>query len=234
MMSYLYQIELLTLFFNIDSSEKFKNEFRTLVDSFVPHPLYFNKDSIEDGKTWIESILKLDEMNRIVSMIDSLSNPYAFNVKINEDVKEYSLVSFEDITQTLIKRIMIENHVNIDTKSGAYNKDYFLHVRKSYEDAAIFNEKIIGIIIVDLKGCDNLLECVQNFKDTIRQDDMFVNWNDGKFLLVHLVDSPQRTQEILHKLESMVETEMPSGVTCQFNALVQNKQEPISEMIKLI
>jgi len=32
---------------------------------------------------------------------------------------------------------MIENNVNIDKKSGAYDKKYFLQVAKSYEDTVI-------------------------------------------------------------------------------------------------
>ena len=222
-------------FFNISSIEQFRDNFDLFVECLVPHPSYFNKESIQKDKTWIESILELDEMDRIVSMLDTKYNPHAFNVKINDSVEGFSIVTFEDITQTLIKRIMIENKANIERKSGAYDKQYFLHVMKSYEDAALFNEKIIGLITVEIQGCENELpECVQKFKDSVRQDDMFVHWDDGKFLLVHLVDSALKSQEVLTKLKVMAQKEMGSGVTCQFYSLAQEKKESISQLIKRI
>ena len=220
-------------FVNISSTEQYKDNFKLFEDGFVPHPAYFNKENIHTGKTWIESILELDEMDRIVSMLDYKCNAHAFNVKIDDSVEGFSIVTFEDITQTLIKRIMIENHSNIERKSGAYDKQYFLHVMKSYEDAAIFNEKIIGLITVEINGCeDNLVECVHKFKNSVRQDDMFVHWGHGRFLLVHLVDSALKSQEVLNKLKVMANKEMGSNITCKFGSLVQDKKEKISHLIE--
>jgi hypothetical protein len=80
-------------------------------------------------------------IDRVVSMMTQYYEPRAFSVEINK-IEEYVVASFCDITQTLVKRIMIENKTNI------YAKNYFLQVAQSYQDAALFNEKIISAIMI--------------------------------------------------------------------------------------
>jgi hypothetical protein len=44
---------------------------------------------------------------------------------------------------------MIENDVSIDKESGAYDKDYFLHTSKSFQNAAEFNKKPIAMTMIE-------------------------------------------------------------------------------------
>ena len=62
-------------------------------------------------------------------------DPHAFSVELQRVTDEYTIATFNDITQSLIKRIMIENNANMDAGSGAYAKEYFLQIARSYEDA---------------------------------------------------------------------------------------------------
>ena len=137
-------------FFSISSLEDFALSYRKFEESFVMHPTYFNAEKIPKGQTWLESILKMNEHERIVSMMTSAYEPHAFSVDIQVSVANYIVTTFTDITQSLIKRILIENNANIDIKSGAYDKHYFSQVAKSYDDAASFNEKIIAITKMSL------------------------------------------------------------------------------------
>jgi len=77
-----------------------------------------------------------------VSFLSQKHEPHAFSVNVNTSIENMKRVIFEDITQSLIKPIMIKNHVNIDSKTGAYTKQYFLQVTKSFEESAMFNEKL--------------------------------------------------------------------------------------------
>lgn len=230
-------------FFGVSSLEDYKRNFGGVLDSFVPHPDYFYKDKVEPGESWFDAILKLDEMDRIVSMITSSFNPCAFSVNVDRSVEDYSVVTFTDITQDLIKRIMIENNANIDKKSGAYDKEYFMHVSKSFEDAASFNEKILGSILISVDANENpnfandekaLKEFVNNIKNSIRKDDMLVYWGDGSFLLVFLVESKENAQQMLNKLLALVESSSMRNLGCKLNLAFQKEQESIDALIKRI
>lgn len=230
-------------FFSVSSLEDYKRNYGAILDSFVPHPDYFYKDKVEAGESWLDAILKLDEMDRIVSMISSSFNPCAFSVGVDRSVENYSIVTFTDITQDLIKRIMIENNANIDKKSGAYDKDYFLHVSQSFEDAAGFNEKILGSILISVDANENptfaddekaLKSFVHNVKNSIRKDDMLVYWGNGNFLLVFLVESQENAQQMLNKLLTLVENSAMRSLGCKLNLAFQKEKESIQALIKRV
>lgn len=227
-------------FFAVTSCEQYKKEFGAFINNFVPHPSYFNKDKIQAGENWIDAILKLPESDRIVSMMTPSFEPHAFSVGISK-VDAHIVVTLNDITQSLIKRIMIENQANMDLQSGAYSKEYFLHVAQSYEDAAQFNEKILGAILIDAKRKDakalhdneeSLSALVSHFKGNIRQDDMLVRWSREAFLLIFLVDSDFNAQRMFHKLQSIVNHDTIQDISCQLNLKVQEKNEDIAALIR--
>lgn len=192
-------------FFSVTSLERYRAEFGPFVNNFVPHPNYFNIEKISDNKNWFDAILELDQMDRIVSMMTQNYEPRAFSVEINK-IEEYVVALFCDITQTLIKRIMIENKTNIDAKSGAYAKNYFLQVAQSYQDAALFNEKTISAISIHCSNIKNntdaLKASVAHFKSVIRQNDMLIRWSDDTFLLIYMIDDIKNAQIMLDKLNT--------------------------------
>ena len=230
-------------FFSVSSFEEYKSNYGPFVDNFVPHPSYFNKEKIEKGELWFEAILKLEEIDRVVSIMSAAFDPHAFSVDVKDSVEDYKIISFEDITQSLIKRIMIENHASIDKKSGAYDKQYFQQVMQSYEDAATFNEKIIGAISIELIHVDgedvkieieNLKLFVENFKRSIRQDDMLVHWSDRKFLLVYLVDDESNAKLVVEKIQEVTNKNSVSGLRYKFASASQDANETISKLIKRV
>ena len=228
-------------FFNVSSFEEYKSNYGPFIDNFVPHPSYFNKEKMQKDELWFEAILKLEEMDRVVSMMSSTFDPRAFSVDVKESAQEYKVISFEDITQSLIKRIMMENHANIDKKSGAYDKQYFQQVMQSYEEAATFNEKIIGAISVELIHVggedikveeENLKLFVENFKSSIRQDDMLVHWSDSKFLLIYLVDDKSNIKQVVNKIQEVTNKNSINGLRFEFSFTSQDENETISKLIK--
>lgn len=222
-------------FFSVSSLEEYKTEFGLFVDNFVPHPHYFHKDKIQDGSSWFDAILKLPEMERVVSMMTPSYEPHAFSVHVDK-IEEYVIGVFEDITQTLIKRIMIENNANIDKESGAYAKNYFLQVAQSYQDAVVFNEKIVSAILIKANKKDgscvssdgNILKAlVSHFKSVIRQDDMLIRWGDDAFLLIYLVDSAANAQAMLEKLQSLLQKKENEEMEFSLQHFIQKEGEGI-------
>ncbi|MDY0122743.1 hypothetical protein [Sulfurimonas sp.] len=213
-------------FFAVSSLDDYKEEFGPFVNNFVPHPSYFHSEKIAKGSNWVDAILELDDSERIVSMMTSAYEPHAFLVKLRK-IEGYVIAVFEDITQTLIKRIMIENNASIDQQSGAYAKNYFLHIAQSYQDAASFNKKIISAILIkcETKTESELPELVKHFKGIIRQDDMLIRWEDDSLLLIYLVDNLTNAQRMMDKIYT-------NG--CSFTLITQKEKESIKEFIKRI
>jgi len=220
-------------FFGVSSFENYKLNFGVFIDNFVPHPSYFHKEKVEKGEEWFDAILRLEKDDRLVSMMTQTYEPHAFAVLLSEKIENYRIVTFNDVTQTLVKRIMIENNVNLDKKSGAYDKKYFLHIAKSFEDAAVFNEKVIGLIdiIIDenIELNNEIIKgFVEKIKYAIRKDDMLVRWGNNKFLLAYIVEDEKQAQQVLSKIESMKHTMLEYSVSCS----IQREGESIHSMIK--
>lgn len=169
--------------------------------------------------------------------------PCAFSVMVDSSVEDYQIATFTDITRDLIKRIMTENNTDLDQESGAYDKKYFMQVYKTYEDAAVFNEKIIGVILATINEDDNpnfshdekaLKEFVEHFKNNIRHDDMLVRWEENKFLLVYLVDNEKNAKQMLNKLLHLVKNGTIKSLECKLSSVVQKEKESIDSLIRRV
>jgi len=224
------------LFFGISSVSEYNSNFGDFIDNFVPHPYYFHREKLVSNESWFEAILKLEYNDRIVSMINQQCDPHAFSINIDESILNYKIVTFSDITQDLIKRIMIENNANMDTHSGAYAKKYFQQISRSYQDAALFNEKIIATILITLKEENKVSfnEFVSHFKYKIRKDDMLIRWSDNSFLIVYLADSQENAQKMLQKLEKIILDEPIEKFQCLLKIAIQNDKESIKSLISRI
>ncbi len=221
-------------FVGVSSLEQYREDFGPFINNFVPHPSYFNADFIESDESWFDAILRKPKLEQMVSMMNSTSDPHAFAVEIDTNTPEYTIVNFNDITQTLIKRIMIENERNIDKKSGAYAKDYFLQVAQSYQEAAVFNEKIICTIFININVSQENSEgeFVEFLKASTRQDDMIVRWGSDKFLIVFLSDSELNAILMLKKLEEIMEKKGDKSLSYDLSLHTQVEGESIDSVIK--
>lgn len=227
-------------FFKVSSLQEYKNNFGPILDNFVPHPSYFHKAKMKNDESWFDAVMRLDEIERIVSMMTQNYDPSAFSVNV-DFIDGHKLVTFTDITRDLIKRIMIENNVNIDKQSGAYSKKYFLEISKNFEDAAKFNEKLLGITLttVDIDANPDfandeqaLKEFVDSFNNVTRQDDMLVRWGDGKFLLVYLIDNEKNAQMMTNKLQHLIDNCFNKKLSCRLSSAMQKDDENIHKLIQ--
>jgi len=203
-----------TTFFGVSSFEQYSNDFGSFINNFVPHPSYFHVDKVQEGETWVEALIKLDDKDKIVSMLSVNHEPRAFSVKIDDGHEAYTVISLEDISANLIKRIMIENDMNIDEKTGAYTKDYFLHTAEILQDGAAYNEKDIGISLVHIfdANTEDLIRASQAIKGVIRQNDMLVKYSANTLLLAYLIDTKDNAILFTRKIQNLMKSGNSSAV----------------------
>lgn len=223
-------------FFGVGSTQEFNSGFGKFIDNFVPHPSYFHKEKILPNESWFDAILKLPLEDRMVSMITRNFDPHAFSVEIDRSVDAYKIVSFEDITQSLVKRIMIENHANMDEESGAYAREYFNQIARSYQDAALFNEKTIAMILITLNFDKevNISSFTDKFKNIIRHDDMLVRWDENRFLLIYLAEPEDNAKKVLIKLRSALSSERFKEFEPTLELSIQENHESITSLIERV
>lgn len=226
-------------FTNVSTVKEFLREFGSLTNRFVPHPDYFHAGKADNPDEWPKALMELPEQDRIISMVNFRAEPHAFSVTIDTPADDYTIVSFTDISQDLIKRIMIENDVSIDKESGAYNKDYFIYTEKSFQNAAEFNEKSIGITMIELVSSDAdadkyLHDFSSSIKCNIRQSDMLVRWEKKIFLLAYLIDTPENAQKFSRKLLNVMREdpfESLKTISMRIGSTVQNPKEDVDMII---
>lgn len=227
-------------FAGISSVKEFLREFGPLQDRFVPHNSYFHSGKTDNPDEWTIALMQLPEHDRIVSMFNSKTEPYAFSVSVDNCVSDYEIITFTDISQDFIKRIMIENDVSIDKESGAYDKEYFIHTSKSFNDAAEFNQKAIGITMIELMSTDHeaeqfLRDFTASIKSNIRQSDMLVRWDKKTFLLAYLANTAGDVIAFSQKLLLVMRQEpfeRLNTISMRMGATIQNNKEDITVIIK--
>jgi hypothetical protein len=215
-------------FFGLRSLQEFKREIGSMEYRFVPHENYFNVNKMLANETWTHSIEQLEKEKRIVSMINTQTKPHAFAVEITKPIEGYELIQFKDISQMLIKRILVENDASLNKESGAYSKEYFLHTSYGFMDTAALNEKLVAISAVKLPQHDQkvLKELATAIKSFIRSEDMLVQWDSGTFILAYLSESEQGAKRVSEKIsQAMKEHNM------RFATIIQHESEKELEAI---
>lgn len=226
-------------FANVSCAKGFLREFGSLLNRFVPHDSYFHAGKTDNPEDWTTALMELPKNDRIISMLSWRIEPHAFSVSVEAPVPNYLIVTFTDISQDLIKRIMIENDVSIDKESGAFDKEYFNHTSKSFLEAAIFNKKLIGITMIELMSSDSegmryLHDFCFSIKSNIRQSDMLVRWGKQVFLLAYLIDSSDNAMNFSRKLLTVMREEpfqSLTNISMRIGTSVQNENDDISSII---
>lgn len=227
-------------FAGVSSVKEFLREFGSLHDRFVPHNSYFHSGKTDNPDEWTIALMELPENDRIVSMFSALTEPYAFSVVVNACVPDYEIITFTDISQDFIKRIMIENDASIDQESGAYDSEYFIHTSKSFQNAADFNKKSIGITMIELISTDHeaeqhLRDFTASIKCSIRQSDMLVRWEKKIFLLAYLANSAEDVMAFSQKLLMVMRKEpfeQLNLISMRIGATIQTPKEEMTSIIK--
>ena len=199
-------------FADVDNVKMFLREFGSLPNRFVPHDFYFHTGKLDNPEDWVSGLAQLDESERIVSMFSAAMEPHAFSVSVDIPVEGYAVLTFTDISQELIKRILIENDRSVEKESGAYSKDYFLHTFKSFQDAARYNKQQVGVSLVHFPSSsdpapDTVRSAASEFKKAIRQSDMLVRWGDKSFVVAYFVDEPEKALSFSQKVLNLTRSE---------------------------
>ncbi|MCK5111705.1 MAG: diguanylate cyclase [Arcobacteraceae bacterium] len=234
-------------FFGFKDLRDFVIRHKCICDRFIDNNNYFHLGKVEEGKNWIDALRKVSEKDQIVAMMDKHFEIYAFRVSFSEfETGEY-LVTFSDITDTMIEQIKLEYKVTHDKLTGAYNREFFdrmihLHIKKSTPEK-------LGVVLCDIDhfkkvndtyghGCgdDVLVQVVKTIQKSIRKDDYLIRWGGEEFIILMKINTIESFKTVLEHIRLKIEKEhfdKVEHITCSFGATFYlNNEEDIMQTVE--
>ena len=235
-------------FFGFENISSFKAKYDCICEHFIENDRFFHLGKIKEEENWVEVLQTMPHSQRIVSMMGDDFKVHAFSVNISRFDPTTLIVSFTNISQTMLAHIELEEKTIHDKLTGAYNREYFdkNYERLIYEYTQ--DEFKLALALLDIDhfkavndtyGHDvgdyvlkHFVEIIQQFS---RSYDVLIRWGGEEFIMIFKVKSNEdlsKALEHLRKVIELVEFETVGHKTCSFGGTIYKDNEAIEETIK--
>lgn len=233
-------------FFGFKNLDEFNIHNKCICDRFIDHNNYFHVGKIDKKENWIDELRKIPEKEQVVAMMNDHFEIFAFRVSFSEFEEGEYIVTFADITDTMMEQIKLEYKVTHDKLTGAYNREFFdrmihLLIKKSYPEN-------LGIVLCDIDhfknvndtyghdcGDDILVKVVETIQQSIRKDDYLIRWGGEEFILLMKIDTIDSFRKVLENIRTKIEKKYFDNVehiTCSFGGTFHLEDEDIMKTVK--
>ncbi len=228
--------------------EDFRKEHECICEFFIEDDRYFHLERITKEQNWIVEIQKEPDGKNIVAMRDKHDITHSYSVHVNDFDKNLSVISFTDITETIIKQEALEKKVCTDKLTTAYNREFFDKNIELILDDNDKNSLKTVIVMFDIDhfkkvndtfghdvGDEVLKEFVEIIKSISRFNDILIRWGGEEFLMILSVKDENTLPKILEKYRETVANnnfKFIGKVTCSIGASVYDGSEMIKDTIK--
>ena len=236
-------------FFGYKDLEHFKEHYSCICDRFVKQGSFFHLDKVkEDENHWIESLLNLSGRQRVVSMLSKSLTPHAFSVSINSYEESDYIVTFTDISDTMVEKLELTKEATVDPLTGVYNRVYFTkhidrilqeHQRNGMKSGVIFFDIDHFKKVNDTYGHDvgdYVLSTVAALVKTHTRDhDKLIRWGGEEFIIICEIDKNSSPKEMAEHLRGIIEScqfKDIDSLTCSFGCSVHNSDDEILDTVK--
>jgi len=235
-------------FFGFECIVQLHSYYKTLSDIFVINDMLFDTGKIEEDHLWIDVIANLPSFERIVKILSSKFILHAFSVNIKKYGQDQYIVTFTDISDTILNQIKLENKIVHDKLTNAFNREYFEQNYQKLLELYCTAEYTLAISMLDLdkfkKVNDNyghdvgdavLIHFVQIIKRYSREEDILVRWGGEEFIFILKVQRKEDLQKALDNLRKVIENENFPTIgtqTCSMGASLYRGDENIEKTIK--
>ena len=236
-------------FFGYSDLASFEKEYDCICDRFIEDDVFFHLAKVKpDEATWIESLLNLTGRQRIVSMQNAESTPYAFSVSISQYDEQSYVVSFTDISDTMIEKLQLKQQTLVDELTGAYNRVYFnqsvdyvvhRHCQNNFTTCVIFFDidhfKQVNDTYGHDVGDDVLKKVVSLVQRYTRDDDKLIRWGGEEFVILTSCESMEGAYKNAEHIRSVIEQNdfrPVEKVTCSFGCALYDGHSDIRQTVK--
>ena len=235
-------------FLGFKNIEEYKINHKCISDLFIEDDKFFNLSFVNENENWVNIIQTLSHRKRVVAIkgIDGIT--YAFSVTINKFEDAIYIVSFTDISETMLANLELEQKVLRDKLTNAYNREFFENNYKRLIETFENDEMYFGLGMIDIDnfkkindtfghdiGDKILVTLVSNIEKSSRNDDILIRWGGEEFIMILKVSSENGLNIALENLRKIIENSKIDNlpkITCSFGGTLYEKNEPINNTIK--
>jgi len=233
-------------FFGFDNIESFFKHHTCICDKFVNNDEFFHLGKVPKGQNWVKAIMNLSGDKRIVAMLDSNMESHAFSVSANEFEEGSYIVSFTDISHTIIEHKKLQLKITHDKLTNALNREFFdNNINLIIQEVKPHK---LGVIICDIdyfkdvndtyghnRGDIVLKDIVNIINNSIRQEDYLIRWGGEEFIILMKIDTlgslKKRVEYIRKQIEKQYFEEI-TNITASFGGTIYQKNEKIVQCIE--
>jgi diguanylate cyclase (GGDEF)-like protein len=235
-------------FFGFKDLNDFKKHHKCICEYFSQSDRFFHLGKIKEDENWVEVINSLPNSQRVVSMLSQNFNIHAFSVTVNRFDDNFMIMSFTDISQTMLNYIELEEKTIHDKLTNALNREYFeqnyekligkYHTKDSYFAIAMLDidhfKKVNDTHGHDV-GDDVLIHFVKTIQKYSREEDILIRWGGEEFIFILKVDSRESLLKALEHIRKIIELEEFPTIghkTCSIGGTLYFENEDIEQTIK--
>lgn len=179
-------------FFDYENLEEYRDNVVCICDKFIQHKDYFHAGLVKETQFWIEAMQELPKESQMVIMIDKDNEIHVFSVNCAKIQENHYLVSFDDVTDLMLKNKEFEHKASHDNLTGIFNREKFTSV---YSKIKTDGTNFLVMFDIDYfkrvndnfghdigdKVLKELSSCV---KHMLRDRDTFVRWGGEEFMII--------------------------------------------------
>lgn len=202
---------------NCDNASNCNKHFNIL-DLFVVADGYLHKELLKENESFIELLRRVEEKDRVVSVVDGHFEQKAFTINIKElEYNKSYLITLSDITQIKENFIKTEKKAYIDGLTRVYNRNKFDELFEQECKRAKRYAKPFSVALIDIDNFKNfndnyghligdqvLITMAQILNDNIRATDIFARWGGEEFVILFIDTEIQIAKTISDKLRTKI------------------------------
>ena len=235
-------------FFGYKDLDDFSKHHNCICEKFIDDDRFFSLAKIDEEENWVDVIKTLSATDRIVTMLGNDFNIHAFSITINSFDEETDILTFTNISDTILDQINLHKKTIHDKLTGAFNREYFEQKYKSLIDEYAKNDQKFALAIFDIdhfkRVNDNyghdvgdrvLVQIVEAVDKFSREEDHFIRWGGEEFIMILGVKSTFSLEKMLENLKESIQKydfDTVGTITCSIGASLYKDNEDIETTIK--
>lgn len=207
-------------FFQQASLEDFLSTNQCIRTYFKNENNFFHQEMVEKGESWIDTLKKLPEIQRVVKLENKEGEDRIFTVNIHkyDNDEQYYVISLTDITQIKQKSNLLEYQANHDQLTGLYNRQKFHNVFTKEIRRSRRYSSPLSLILFDIDNFksindtfghaagDEILKGVASFAAVnLRETDTIVRWGGEEFIALLPETAIETACDVAEKLREGIE-----------------------------
>jgi polar amino acid transport system substrate-binding protein len=220
----------------------------SICDKFIENNQFFHMGKLKENENWIEHLLQLPHSKRVVGILRHDFSIQAFSLSINKYDDDQYIISFANITQTILCNIELQDKTIKDKLTDAYNREYFeqnyqqiikettqsgLQMALAFLDIDHF--KMVNDTYGHSIGDEVLKHFVKIVNKFSRDNDILIRWGGEEFILLLRVKSDDGLKKALEHLRQVIEDTLFPKIgqkTCSIGGTIYINNEDIEDTIK--